>query len=69
MQELVFYQLPDHAAFYSDLVTLAGTVGAGEAAAVTVLFSRFDALALERVAGTARAKKMTASNRNIFIFS
>ncbi len=69
VQEILFYQLPDHAAFYEDLMSLAGTVGAGEAATALVMFSANDMLALERVVGTARARKLLKSDRRLFIFS
>lgn len=68
-QEILFYQLPDHAAFYSDLISLAGTVGAGEAATALVMFSPCDMLALERIVGTTRARKLLKSERKLFIFS
>ncbi|GFY98878.1 hypothetical protein Acr_13g0002790 [Actinidia rufa] len=36
--------------------------------ACTVLFSRFDQLRLERIVGTAPAKRMVASEKGVFVF-
>jgi U3 small nucleolar RNA-associated protein 25 len=70
---VTFYQLPEHPAFYAEVVNFLegedGTGGPGGAAAavgdppVRVYFSRFDALRLARVAGSARAARMLAPRR------
>ncbi|GBF92110.1 hypothetical protein Rsub_04457 [Raphidocelis subcapitata] len=90
VQDVVFYGLPEHAHFYSEILNLlegsaaaapapgAATAAEAEAAAaaaaasahgtVTALFCRFDALALGRVVGAARAGKMLAAESSTFLF-
>ena len=70
MQDLHVYQLPEHAHFYADLVGLLAVEGGMEAehATVTVLFSRFDALRLERVVGSVRSAKMLKAATSTFMF-
>ena len=68
------YQLPHHAHFYAELVNCLGGAAGGNAggdaqhATVTVLFSRCDALRLERVVGSARAPKMLRGAASTFLF-
>jgi hypothetical protein len=85
----VFYGLPEHAHFYSELLNLAegasaggagaeggdaaalqggGGGGGGGGGAVTALFCRYDALALGRVVGAGRARKMLAAESGTFLF-
>lgn len=67
-QELLIYQLPEHAHFYAELVNLLESAGPSAAApTVTVLFSRFDAARLERVVGGARAKRMLGGDAATFV--
>lgn len=76
MREVHFYSLPDHAGYYAELL---GFLGAEEAAAGSAavaapssgaVFSRLDALQLERVVGTARVKKMLAPDApSTFMFT
>jgi U3 small nucleolar RNA-associated protein 25 len=62
LQDILFYQLPQHPQFYSELVNFFEESAAGGAmATVSVLFGRSDALRLERVVGSARAAKMLKS--------
>lgn len=77
---MLFYAPPEHAAYYPELLNLiedAGSAGAGAAAApatlthhasVGLLFCRWDILALERVVGSARAKKMLKADASTFMF-
>jgi hypothetical protein len=69
-RHLVFYSLPEWAGFYSELVNLLGGQEGGEAEATSclALFTRYEALALERIAGTERAKHMLASDKATFLF-
>ena len=78
-REICFYSLPEHAHFYPELVSYlagssaaAGSSGApvvGHAAGVIALFSKLDALKLERVVGASRCAKMIASSeRPMFLF-
>ncbi len=69
MQHVLFYQLPEHAHFYSELVNLMEAGEAGETPTVTVLFSKVDALRLERVVGGARSAKMLKNRKtSTFLF-
>lgn len=70
IQDLYIYQLPEHPQFYSELLDMAAAAGGVEAGhtTVTVLFSKYDLLRLERVVGTARARKMAKSGTSTFLF-
>ncbi|WVR09518.1 hypothetical protein IAU60_006586 [Kwoniella sp. DSM 27419] len=75
---VVFYSLPDHAQFYSEFMAtpFMASKGKGEdevevdEAEVSgrALFSRFDALRLERVVGTANARRLLTSGEGRFEF-
>lgn len=77
-REICFYSLPEHAHYYPELVSyLAGSASTasgsapvvGHAAGVVALFSKLDALKLERIVGSARCAKMTAKNEHpMFLF-
>ncbi|WVQ95052.1 hypothetical protein IAU59_002144 [Kwoniella sp. CBS 9459] len=73
---IVFYSLPDHAQFYSEFMAtpFLGSKGKDEVevdeAEVSgrTLFSRFDALKVERVVGTANARRLLTSGEGRFEF-
>ncbi|BEJ14162.1 hypothetical protein CspHIS471_0313360 [Cutaneotrichosporon sp. HIS471] len=75
---LVFYSLPEHAAFYAEFLAMpfVAARGAGEVdedvdpadVRAHTLFSRFDVLRLERVVGHTDARKMLASGETRFEF-
>ncbi|WVW85517.1 hypothetical protein I302_107555 [Kwoniella bestiolae CBS 10118] len=73
---LVFYSLPDHAQFYSEFMgtPFMGSKGQGEVevdeaeVSSRVLFSRFDALKLERVVGSGNARRLLTSGEGRFEF-
>ena len=70
--EVHFYALPERAEFFAEFVEFAGekNASAGGWSVATVAFSRLDSLRLERVVGTARAKKMLAPDANsAFVFT
>lgn len=68
-QHILFYQLPEHAHFYSELLNLMEEGEGGEMPTVTVVFSKVDALRLERVVGTARSAKMLKNRKtSTFLF-
>jgi U3 small nucleolar RNA-associated protein 25 len=84
VNEVHFYALPERAEFFAEFVRFAAlresASGGGSAGALslvgasanraTVAFSRLDAMRLERVVGTARAKKMLAPEANsAFVFT
>ena len=75
---IVFYALPDHAQFYTEFVNTAFIRSRGDDGEGTelddsevssrVLFSRFDALRLERVVGTEDARELLGSGEGEFVF-
>ncbi|KAL1935710.1 hypothetical protein VTP01DRAFT_4850 [Rhizomucor pusillus] len=72
---VVFYGLPDHPQFYSEVVNFLGlkfneATAAEEATfSVRALFSRYDHLRLERIVGSERAQKMCTAQKNVFLFA
>jgi len=77
---IVYYSLPEHAQFYSEFAQtpfLPSRKNGEEAEAdveveevsTRVLFSRFDALRLERVVGSVDARRMLASGEERFVFA
>ncbi|KAL4425892.1 hypothetical protein ABPG75_009908 [Micractinium tetrahymenae] len=68
-QDILFYQLPEHADFYAELLNLLEEGGTGETPTVTAVFSKYDALRLERVVGSARSAKMLKQHKTgTFLF-
>jgi U3 small nucleolar RNA-associated protein 25 len=70
VKDILFYQLPEHPQFYSELVNFLeeeNTPGVGLATA-TVMYSKYDALRLERVVGSERAKTMMKKKNGTFLF-
>ena len=72
LQDLLFYQLPEHPSFYSELVGFSaeGSLandGHGHAT-VTVLFSKFDSLQMQRIVGNARTAKMLKADSSTFLY-
>lgn len=72
MQDLLFYQLPEHAHFYSELVgyTEEGSASSSRDAhaTITALFNQFDSLQMQRVVGNARSSKMLKSESATFLY-
>ncbi|XP_056166677.1 protein NUCLEOLAR FACTOR 1-like isoform X2 [Syzygium oleosum] len=65
MQNLIIYSLPERKEFYPEIVNmLEGSHGM----TCTVLFSRFDQLRLEGIAGSTAAKRMITSEKSVFAF-
>ncbi|XP_018634024.1 protein NUCLEOLAR FACTOR 1 isoform X1 [Nicotiana tomentosiformis] len=62
IQNLIIYSLPERKEFYPEVVNML------QGSASTVLFSRFDQLRLERIVGTAAAKRMITSDKGVFVF-
>lgn len=68
-QDLLFYQLPQHAHFYLELVNmLVGRDDMTQHATVKALITRTDALRLESIVGTARSQKMLKGSKSTFLF-
>lgn len=64
IKNLFFYSLPERKDFYPELLNMLE----GDDATTTALFSRFDQLRLERIVGTANAKRMVKSEKDVFVF-
>lgn len=65
IQNLVIYSLPERKEFYPEIVNM---LEGSNSMNCTVLFSRFDLLRLERIVGSAPAKRMVTSDKRIFTF-
>lgn len=65
IQNLIIYSLPERKEFYPEIVNM---LEGSHSMNCTVLFSRFDLLRLERIVGTAPAKRMVTSDKRIFTF-
>ncbi|GAB2275258.1 hypothetical protein Dimus_010018 [Dionaea muscipula] len=64
VQNLIIYALPERKEFYQEIVNmLEGSVNM----TCTVLFSRFDQFQLERIVGSAAAKRMLSSDKDVFV--
>lgn len=73
---VVFYGLPEHPQFYTEVVDFLGLKINDQASAAeeatfscTALFSKYDFLKLERIVGTDRAKNMCTAQKNVFHFA
>lgn len=68
-RHLIFYGLPEYPGFYPELVNLLEEAEAHqEVTSCLVLFTRFEALALERIVGTERCRHMLTSEKSTFLF-
>lgn len=63
INELIFYSLPDHAQFYSEIANLLEGFSS-----CTVFFSKFDIFQLERIVGSEYANRMIESKKGTFTF-
>ena len=67
-QHVVFYSLPDHDHFYSEIVGFLGEATLnGDTTTATALFTRYDQLALERIVGSASATCMLQASKEAFV--
>lgn len=66
IKNLIFYSLPERKEFYPEIVNMLDE-GSYDMMS-TALFSRFDLLKMERIVGTASAKRMISSDKSIFAF-
>jgi U3 small nucleolar RNA-associated protein 25 len=77
VRNVVFYQLPDDPAWYEEMVSSSGWLGANvqadrmasEDGRVRVMFSKWDGLRLERIVGTERVVGMVKGKAEGFEFS
>jgi U3 small nucleolar RNA-associated protein 25 len=64
IRHVVFYAPPLFAPFYNELLN---TIVSNDATCL-VLYTKYEKLQLERVAGNMRAQKMLSSNKSTFLF-
>ncbi|KAF2202462.1 DUF1253-domain-containing protein [Delitschia confertaspora ATCC 74209] len=74
VKRVVFYGVPENPIFYEEVVGFIGaSLGRGEVEKrdtwVKALFSKYEALSLERVVGTERAKRMVGGRDDVFDFT
>lgn len=65
---MVFYSLPQHPAFYEELVNMAQPRGGDEQCYVHTLFSSYDFLRLKKIIGQERSKRMIKAKSKSFLF-
>ncbi|CDP16107.1 unnamed protein product [Coffea canephora] len=65
IQKLIIYSLPERKEFYPEIVNM---LEGSQNMSCTVLFSRFDQFRLERIVGSASAKRMITSEKGVFVF-
>lgn len=63
----MFYSLPVYPEHYPELLNMLET-SRGEAVSCTVLYSRYDSLALGRIVGSQRGRKMVGKDEDIQTF-
>ncbi|GIL58206.1 hypothetical protein Vafri_13325 [Volvox africanus] len=74
IKDLLFYGLPDHCEYYSELVNLLEEAGGATTshgphqATVTALFCPWDVMQLERVVGSGRANRMLKGESGTYMF-
>ncbi|KAL6508500.1 hypothetical protein OROHE_021633 [Orobanche hederae] len=66
VQNLIIYSLPERKEFYPEIVKL---LEESDSMNTRVLFSRLDQLKLERIVGSAAAKRMVDSEKGVFVFA
>ncbi|XP_043917749.1 U3 small nucleolar RNA-associated protein 25 homolog isoform X2 [Protopterus annectens] len=70
IQNLIFYELPTHPHFYSEVCNMLKAANSGEEATwtCTVLYSKYDAQKLAAVVGADRAAQMIQSKKSVHLF-
>jgi U3 small nucleolar RNA-associated protein 25 len=69
-QHIFFYQLPEHAHFYPELLSvLSDAVDGLRDLTISALYSRYDQLRLERIVGTKRAIRMIKGEKSAYLFA
>ncbi|GMH45274.1 hypothetical protein BSKO_13231 [Bryopsis sp. KO-2023] len=67
IRDVIFYSLPEHAHYYSEIVNMLEEPMAGMQPSVISLFSKFTGLQLERIVGRKKAKKMLKDRSPTFL--
>jgi U3 small nucleolar RNA-associated protein 25 len=69
-RHIIFYSLPEYCQFYPELVNLLREheSDATEQISCTVLFTRFERMALERIVGESRSEHMLSSGKSSYMF-
>eukprot|EP00937_MAST-01D_sp_MAST-1D-sp2_P004174 g4174.t1 len=70
IRHLVFYGVPRHSAFYSHMLNLLEEAHSDtRLTSCSVIYSRFEALEMERVVGSARWRRMARSNKTTHLLA
>lgn len=73
IHHVIFYALPDHAHFYSELLnsiqSSSSDKNSNEKITINVIFSKYDKLRLERVVGSGKVSKILQGEKKIYTFS
>lgn len=82
IQNLIFYALPEHGHFYSEFCDFLNAVSNKTAKStssnqpslsinttITALYTKYDALKMERILGTQRAERMIRGDKTTFMFA
>jgi U3 small nucleolar RNA-associated protein 25 len=68
-KHIIFYSLPEYAHFYAELVNLLReSDDISESISCTVLFTKYEKMALERIVGPQRCNHMLSSSKTMFMF-
>ncbi|KAL3598059.1 hypothetical protein D5086_005977 [Populus alba] len=65
VRNLIIYSLPERKEFFPEVVNM---LEGADDMTCTVLFSQYDQLQLERIVGTASARRMITSEKGVFVF-
>ncbi|RKP06438.1 digestive organ expansion factor [Thamnocephalis sphaerospora] len=69
-KHIFFYQLPEHAHFYPELLsTLADADDGLRDLTISALYTRYDQLRLERIVGSQRATRMIRGEKSAYMFA
>lgn len=66
IKHALFYGLPEHAHFYSEIVN---RIEASNDETATILYSKYDRLKMERVLGIGRTNKMIEGKKETFMYT
>eukprot|EP00040_Diaphanoeca_grandis_P028573 m.165769 g.165769 ORF g.165769 m.165769 type:complete len:563 (+) comp31396_c0_seq1:2698-4386(+) len=66
IKHIIFYQLPEFAEFYNELV---GCLNPSEETTCCALYTKYDSLRLQRIVGTTRATRILSTETKVHLFA